>query len=153
MNVWDDHKDFSGDALAPDPELDAPAEELTAPDPKVETNDYLIKPLVGDVAGQELQAGGEILITGAEDPHEELNIEPGPITTVYEAPNADRIARGIEVTGDSVGNVLLVAVDKDNNVVGYDVPYGTEIVIVEDDSPIGIGWVRIDGEFVDPEAE
>lgn len=95
-------------------------------------------------------------------PEEELTPLSTPGTDIEVNENAEppqpaakttRIARALEVYGDEVTNVIMVVVDEDDNVVGYEVEYGYELVIVEDDSPVSIGWFRVDGDFVDPNAE
>lgn len=74
-------------------------------------------------------------------------VEEAPVEA---EPQAQRIARAVLVLGDVVDNVLLVAVDDDDRVAGFPVPYGYECIVVDDESPIAVGWVRIDGEFVEP---
>lgn len=60
------------------------------------------------------------------------------------------IGRAVLITDQVVVNVLLVVVDEELNVVGYEVPYGSQLVVVEDDSPITFGWTYIDEEFGEP---
>jgi len=135
---WNDDKnkieniadDVPNQGYSPDPVLDAPSTEPTPVDSPTEN-----------------------LI--AESPSE-IVVPEGEVDTISpdQAPRPPaRIARALQVVDDTVTNVILIAVDEDDAPVGFETPYGEELVIVEDDSIVTPGWVRIDGEFVDPNAE
>lgn len=115
------------------------------------TGDIELPPPVSDPVPLEEVPVGEPI----ESPVEIVDPQPEELSAeVPEEPNEPaRIARAIQIHGDVVDNVLMVAVDENDNAVGYPLPYGYELIVVEDDSPIGTGWIRIDGEFVSPEAE
>lgn len=128
MNWKDDEKKIDA--------LEAPAEEVST-DPTLDTPEEELATQVPpeQVADEPVQLeGGEIEVP-----------DPTP-----EEPKNTRLARAVQLTGDEVTNVIMVVVDEDDQPVGFEVPYGTELVVVEDDNPTGPGWVRIDGEFVNP---
>lgn len=81
--------------------------------------------------------------TGTIGPQATTFTEPVPVVE-------SRIARGVLVNNGVVENIMLVSVDSSNAVVGFEVPYGLELVIVEDDSPINFEWTRANGAFVKP---
>ena len=120
------------DEYTPNPILDVGEEDLLAVDPPEEPTETIEQP------AQEL-TGGEIVETGAN-----------PVM-IYEPPSAVRVARAVQFVDGVVTNVILVGVDSDDAPVGFEVPYGTELVVVEDESPVAIGWHRIDDEFVNPD--
>lgn len=94
-----------------------------------------------------------------EQHEEEVEVEAGPVELEggdIEVVNAIpasvvRIARAVELSGGVVSNILRIPVDADDNPVGFQVPYGTELLVVDDVSPIEIGWLQIDEEFVNPD--
>lgn len=115
-----------GDALAsPDEVLQAPHEEI-APQ----------KDFSGPIQGFPVTV---------EDPVEE---------TVAPSSGA-RIGRAAQVVDGIVDNILLVSLDAEDNVVGFEVEEGHALVIVDDDSPVGIGWTydADASEFTEPSAE
>jgi len=60
-------------------------------------------------------------------------------------------SRAALVADGVVENVILVTLNE-NDSTDFDAE-GFELVLLSDDSPVGIGWTREDGEFVAPSIE
>lgn len=117
---------------ADEPILSAPAEE-EAPNP---LEDAPVEELAADLVAE---SPDDIVVNDVQEDEP----EPEPLRPA-------RIARAVQVVDGEVSNVLLVGVDEDDKVVGFEVPYGTELFVVEDDSPVQIGWKHADGDFAEP---
>lgn len=113
-----------------------------------------MNPNYDEIKNDDLETVIEEEVIPYEEPAQELvggEIVLNEETPEGESLNPARIARAVQVFEDVVVNVILVAVDAEDNPVGFETPYGTETVIVDDESPASIGWHRIDDEFVNPD--
>lgn len=61
-----------------------------------------------------------------------------------------RIGRAAQIVDGKVDNLLVVVLDEGDNVLGFEVPYGEELVVLDEDSPVSIGWDYASGEFAEP---
>ena len=142
MSIWSNENNptfEAGEPATPEEVFDAQTADEAPEDDSTEGDEFTE---TGE--GEELETPGTEIVT-----NDEVEID----VSNENVQKQTRFGRAIEVFQDEVTNILRVVVDEDDNVVGYEPEYGTELIVVEDDSPISIGWVRIDGEFIDPNAD